>query len=651
MADSLSFKDLALACVAAHFGLPADGNVEALYLDQRLSRVPGGAAGLPEAFAAALSDPAPQDAQLAALHRSWKLTPVETLSIALAAAVDEDLRVGRALAFVQTPLGGSRPTLGLLAEVFATTGLEGSATAAKLAESVVFRAGLMATAGDLEPLAERPVAVPPAVARTLAGIETEWPGGTSAPGATIPLGAKMIEQCGDYAKLIESPTGRPLLVLRSAALDEARSVAVRIAAQLDREPFFSDLKTPLPGFGAWLEIRERIPVFLLDPAPGETQWVPAIPHYEGPVMAIAGVDGGVGAPWTETVQWSLPMPDPEEREALWRLALAGQRVSTETIKSSARTHRQGAARIAQIGRLAVHHARLHGRQQAHDEDVTAVQRSGEGSGLESLAQLVNTEISDDAFKRSKDLDEALQQLLGRCRNRDGLSRDLGASAQARYNPGVRALFTGSSGTGKTLAASWIATQLGLPLCRVDPAAITSKYIGETEQNLSRLLARAERTEVVLLFDEADALFGQRTDIRDANDRFANAQTNYLLQRIETFDGIALLTSNSRSRFDSAFMRRLDLVIEFPLPGPAERRELWISHLGENALTPTQLNLLAGQCDFTGGQIRNVVLAAAVSARADAASPSFAQICAALVAEYRKAGRTAPEEFTKPNGKV
>ena len=114
---------------------------------------------------------------------------------------------------------------------------------------------------------------------------------------------------------------------------------------------------------------------------------------------------------------------------------------------------------------------------------------------------------------------------------------------------MRALFTGPSGTGKTLAAGWIATRLGLPLYRVDLASVTSKYIGETEKNLSQLLARAEQAEVILLFDEADSIFGKRTDITDSNDRFANAQTNYLLQRIENYDGIVLLTSNSQARFD------------------------------------------------------------------------------------------------------
>ena len=132
------------------------------------------------------------------------------------------------------------------------------------------------------------------------------------------------------------------------------------------------------------------------------------------------------------------------------------------------------------------------------------------------------------------------------------------------------MFVGPSGTGKTLAACWLAKRLQRPLYRVDLANINSKYIGETEKNLARLFERAERTEAVLLFDEADSLFGNRTDGRDANDRFANAPINYLLQRIETFDRIAILTSNSRTCFDPVFLRRMDLIIDFPTPAAAER---------------------------------------------------------------------------------
>ena len=207
---------------------------------------------------------------------------------------------------------------------------------------------------------------------------------------------------------------------------------------------------------------------------------------------------------------------------------------------------------------------------------------------------------------------------------------------------MRALFVGPSGTGKTLAAGWLATRLGLPLYRVDLASVTSKYIGETEKNLAQLLARAEQAEVVLLFDEADSLFGKRTDVKDANDRFANAQTNYLLQRIESFDGIAMLTSNSRARFDSAFTRRLDVIIEFPRPARRSAARSGSAHLGQgHDLNQTALNQLAATVDLSGGHVRNAVFAAAASARAAKRTLTYKDLVRGIAGEYRKLGRQVP----------
>ena len=175
--------------------------------------------------------------------------------------------------------------------------------------------------------------------------------------------------------------------------------------------------------------------------------------------------------------------------------------------------------------------------------------------------------------------------------------------------------------------------------------MTSKYIGETEKNLAELFARAEHAEVVLLFDEADSLFGKRTDVKDSNDRFANQQTNYLLQRIESFDGIALLTSNSRSRFDAAFTRRLDAIIEFPLPRPEERRALWLAHLGEHhRLDVGEINRIAASCDLAGGHIRSAVLAAAALAGVRGDAVGYEDVVVAVEAEYRKLGKAVPGEL-------
>jgi SpoVK/Ycf46/Vps4 family AAA+-type ATPase len=281
--------------------------------------------------------------------------------------------------------------------------------------------------------------------------------------------------------------------------------------------------------------------------------------------------------------------------------------------------------------------------------VQSAARAGASSDLGTLAELLPEHITDEALVLPAATRAELEALARRCLARDTLAETLGPSARTRYRPGVRALLVGPSGTGKTLAVGWLATRLGLPLYRVDLASITSKYIGETEKNLAQLFARAEHGEVVLLFDEADSLFGKRTDVKEANDRFANAQTNYLLARIESYEGIAMLTSNSRARFDSAFTRRLDAIVEFPPPGPEERRALWIAHLGRaHSLGASALNRLAANCELAGGHVRNIVLAAAVAARGtssaargEAGTIAEAHLIAAVAAEYRKLGKPSP----------
>lgn len=259
-----------------------------------------------------------------------------------------------------------------------------------------------------------------------------------------------------------------------------------------------------------------------------------------------------------------------------------------------------------------------------------------------MAHAIRYIITDSSLVLQKNVKRDLTNLLHRCENWELLDENLGVAIRARYQSGVRALIVGPSRTGKTLVASWLSNKLGLPLYRVDLASVVSKYIGETEKNLANLLAKAEASDVVLLFDEADSLFGKRTEIKDSTDRFANSQTNYLLQRIETYRGIIILTSNSRSRFDSAFTRRLDKIIEIPLPGPDERRKLWRTHLGSNHdLGKNQLNQLALKCDIGGDHIRNGVLSAEVFAKSSNRQMRFADVIEGVVSEYRKLGRQLP----------
>ena len=168
----------------------------------------------------------------------------------------------------------------------------------------------------------------------------------------------------------------------------------------------------------------------------------------------------------------------------------------------------------------------------------------------------------------------LHELALRARHRDRVLGDWRLSAGGGRGRGVLGLFAGESGTGKTLSAEVVAAELGLDLYVVQLSSVVDKYVGETEKNLERIFTEADRTDAVLLFDEADAVFGKRSEVKDSHDRYANMESAYLLQRLESFDGIALLTTNLRANIDEAFTRRLDLVVDFPFPDAEQRLALW-----------------------------------------------------------------------------
>ncbi|MEZ4385915.1 MAG: ATP-binding protein, partial [Nannocystaceae bacterium] len=206
--------------------------------------------------------------------------------------------------------------------------------------------------------------------------------------------------------------------------------------------------------------------------------------------------------------------------------------------------------------------------------------------------------------------------------------------------GVTALFSGPPGTGKTMAAAVVARAAGRDLYRIDLSQIVSKYIGETEKHLERVFAEAESADVALFFDEADALFGKRTEIKDAHDRHANIEVSYLLQRIESYPGIVILATNFRKNLDEAFMRRLQIVVDFALPDAAEREAIWRGVWPAAAPVDPSVDAadLAARFEISGGHIRNIAVAAAYAAAEAGASIGLAQILAAAQIEYRKIGK-------------
>jgi SpoVK/Ycf46/Vps4 family AAA+-type ATPase len=207
-------------------------------------------------------------------------------------------------------------------------------------------------------------------------------------------------------------------------------------------------------------------------------------------------------------------------------------------------------------------------------------------------------------------------------------------------PALVALFAGPSGTGKTMAAGLVARRAGLPLHRIDLSAVVSKYIGETEKQLDQVLREAEAIGAALLFDEADALFGKRAEVKDARDRYANQEVAFLLHRIECFDGLVILTTNLGGHIDQAFLRRIAYAVHFPMPDEAMRAELWRRAFPGAAplAADLDLDLLARSFEITGGNIRNAALGAAHRAAAEDRAITMPDAVRAVAREVRKLGR-------------
>jgi hypothetical protein len=283
-----------------------------------------------------------------------------------------------------------------------------------------------------------------------------------------------------------------------------------------------------------------------------------------------------------------------------------------------------------------------------EQRLWAACRTRTSPRMDALAQRIEPRATWDDLILPAEERSLLERIVAQVGQRSTVYEDFGFGARMSRGRGISALFSGQSGTGKTMAAEVMANSLKLSLYRIDLSAVVSKYIGETEKNLRRLFDAAEEGGAILFFDEADAIFGKRSEVKDAHDRYANIEVNYLLQRMESYRGLAILATNMRSALDTAFMRRLRFIVEFPFPGIAERRLIWQQVFpAEMDIEPLdeQWNRLA-RLPATGGMIHNIALNAAFAA-ADAGAPlTLAMIGEAARAEFRKLELPMPERELK-----
>jgi hypothetical protein len=339
-------------------------------------------------------------------------------------------------------------------------------------------------------------------------------------------------------------------------------------------------------------------------------------------------------------------PDSSERAELWVLALEelAENLPPNELETLAGQFVLTSGQIIAAASAAMSRAVQEGRKLL-PADLYEAARLHSGHHLSELAQKIEPRYTWGDLVLPETPATMLRELVNMVRSRPLVLDTWGLGRKLTAGKGISALFTGPPGTGKTLAAQIMANELGIDLYRIDLSTVVSKYIGETEKNLERIFSEAQASNAILFFDEADAIFGKRSEVKDAHDRYANIEVGYLLQRMEGYDGIAILATNLRANLDEAFTRRLQFIIHFPFPEEEYRREIW------RVLTPPDLpgadgldyGLMAKRFKLTGGSIRNIIASAAFLAANDGGRVTMTHLMHGARREFQKMGKLLQDQ--------
>ncbi|WP_305783855.1 ATP-binding protein [Symbioplanes lichenis] len=599
------------------------------------------------------ADRAVEPLPLRVLAQSFGLTALDIDLLLVALLPDLDRRYEKLYGYLNDDVTRPRATVGLALELCGLPPVLGAARARLTAGCPLVDGGLVLPEDGDRPFLTRTLRVPdrlighllgdPRPDARLTGLVRAVPDPGWQPRGTAGLAAAL--RAGHQLFYLHDPgAGSPDELATAALLATGRP-----ALRLDLDALATD---PAPAEVVPAAVREaRLTGAGLIAGPVDPARLGSLRGLlDAPVPVVLSGRSRWDPFWAPTAPVLVTAPEMgvEQRARSWRAALSAYgtpAAATVDVERELAPYTLTAPQVRRAAVVAAQQALVAGSGVVDAGALRTGVRTQNAAGLEQLARRVEPAVTWDDLVLPDDAATQLRDLAARVRHRE---RVLG---QWRLRPGggrgrgVTALFAGDSGTGKTMSAEVIAADLGLDLYVVDLSTVVDKYVGQTEKNLERIFTEAAGVNGVLLFDEADAIFGKRSEVSDANDRYANMESAYLLQRMESFDGVAVLTTNLRANLDEAFIRRLDVIVDFPVPDRAQRRALWDHCLGRDLPRAGDLDLdrCARVYELSGGAIRACAVTAGYLAAADDGPVTMAHLIAAAQREYRKLGRLLPAD--------
>jgi len=597
---------------------------------------------------AAASSAAELDARLGEATDRLGLDALDAAALAVCVGPELHPRFGRLYGYLQDDVTRRLASPRLIADLLSGDGVERADVLGCFGpEARLPRLGAIrvVAADGSTPLADRPVKVADRLAGFLLGAE----GGLAESGAPVPLRRVLVqtdaagreEVVEQVARLLAVRTRLPLAVCGpdAAAVVAAAacmSLVLVDARDLSHVDVMADATLACALEGGLLCIDG---VSDLDPA-GRERLLRVIDERPARTVLLARSRGDVAVLSDRTaLVVEVPFPSFAERRAAWE-RFADTR-DADDVAAKFRLSVDQIRDAAEVSRIA---ARARGAETPEPADLDLGARHASSSRLLELATRLDPGYRwADLVLQERQL-TLLRSISAYLRHRDRVLSDWGFERTVARMQGLKVLFAGESGTGKTMAAQVLAADLGLELFRVDLATVVSKYIGETEKNLERIFTAADGSNAVVFFDEADALFGKRSEVSDSHDRYANIEVSYLLQRMDAYPGAVILATNFRRNIDDAFIRRLDFVVDFPFPEAEDRTKLWRRLLPSEAPTSDDVDLefLGSQFKLSGGAIRNCCLSAAFQAADENETIHMLHLVRAVAQEYAKQGRLTLE---------